>query len=209
MLENSPTSMPMKDSMKLSFFLLGRCANTCGVSGRERSQSTSSIVSFLARRERRTAITFVPSALNRAFSFVRGSAPAVTALVGGQIDMIFADLALLAPHAKAGTLRLIAAAGARRAPAGPELLTVAEQGIPGVAIEPWYGVVAPAGTPDAIVKKLNTTLNEGLQTAEMKDTIAKLGAISPLGSPEDFSKFIMAQFRKWQAIAKAANIKID
>jgi tripartite-type tricarboxylate transporter receptor subunit TctC len=139
----------------------------------------------------------------------RSGAESVTAVMNQAVDLTFEVVTILLPLIRDGKLRALAITSGTRTPLVPELPTMMEAGVPDFEVATFNGIVAPAGTPDAIVKKLNTTLNEGLQTAEMKDTIAKLGAISPLGSPEDFSKFIMAQFRKWQAIAKAANIKID
>jgi len=143
----------------------------------------------------------------------RGSAPSISALVSGEIDIMFADLSLLAPHAKAGTLRLIAAAGARRASVAPELPTVAEQGLPGFAIEPWYGVVVPAGTPPDIVAKLAGGLHEVIRApeigrrfghvqrhrfdrrqVEILEQPAKLRAFGWIGSCEENGRAIGADF---------------
>ena len=71
------------------------------------------------------------------------------------------------------------------------------------------GIVAPKATPAAIVNKLNAAINEGLKTAEMQDTITKLGAVTDIGTPEQFGAFIATNFQKWTAVGKAANIKID
>src|ERR1700694_2682464 len=105
----------------------------------------------------------------------KGSAPSILALVSGEVDMMFADLSLLVPHAKTGALRLIAAAGAKRASAAPDLPTVAEQGVPGFAIEPWYGLVAPAATPPDVLAKLAGGLHEVMRMPGMRQRLEQLG----------------------------------
>ncbi|HEX8009627.1 MAG TPA: tripartite tricarboxylate transporter substrate binding protein [Casimicrobiaceae bacterium] len=136
----------------------------------------------------------------------RGSAPSIKALVSGEIDMMFADRSLLAPHAKAGTLRLIAAAGAARASAAPELPTVAEQGWPGFAIEPWYGVVVPAGTPSEVVAKLAEGLHEILRTPEVRQRLEQLGYEPMADTPERFGALIRSETEKYAALIKRAGI---
>jgi tripartite-type tricarboxylate transporter receptor subunit TctC len=136
----------------------------------------------------------------------RGSAPSIKALVSGEVDIMFADLSLLAPHAKAGTLRLIAAAGTRRASAAPELPTVAEQGLPGFAIEPWYGVVVPAGTPPDIVTKLAAGLHEVVSTPEVGHRFAQLGYEPMVDTPEQFGALIRSEIGKYAALIKRAGI---
>ncbi len=136
----------------------------------------------------------------------RGSAPSISALVSGEIDIMFADLSLLTPHAKAGTLRLIAAAGARRASVAPELPTVAEQGLPGFAIEPWYGVVVPAGTPPDIVAKLAGGLHEVIRAPEIGRRFAQLGYEPMIDTPEQFGALIRSEIAKYTALIKRAGI---
>jgi tripartite-type tricarboxylate transporter receptor subunit TctC len=137
----------------------------------------------------------------------RGSAPSIKALVSGEIDMMFADLSLLAPHAKAGTLRLIAAAGAKRASAAPELPTVAEQGVPAFAIEPWYGVVAPAGTPPDVLAKLAEGLHETVRTPKIAQRLEQLGYEPMLDTPAQFGALIRAETEKYAALIKRAGIR--
>ncbi len=122
----------------------------------------------------------------------RVTAQAVLALLSGEIDLIATDLSLLVPHAKAGTLRILAVAGPKRVPFAPQVPTVAEQGVPGYAIDAWYGIVAPAGTPPEIIARLSGALREALQSPEVKqrfeefgyepivDTPAQFGAVHPL-----------------------------
>ncbi len=136
----------------------------------------------------------------------RGAAPSIMALVSGEIDMMFADLALLAPHAKAGTLRLIAAAGAARASSAPDLPTVAEQGLPGFAIEPWYGLVAPTGTPPDVVAKLADGLHETLRTPEIRQRLGQLGYEPMVDTPAQFGALIRSETEKYAALIKRAGI---
>src|SRR6266567_3100972 len=136
----------------------------------------------------------------------RGTAPSIQALVSGEVDMMFADLSLLAPHAKGGTLRLIAAAGAKRATAAPELPTVVEQGVPGFAIEPWYGVVAPVGTPPDVLAKLAEGLHETVRTREIVQRLEQLGYEPMMDTPTQFGAFIRSEAEKYAALIKRAGI---
>jgi tripartite-type tricarboxylate transporter receptor subunit TctC len=170
---------------------------TYGSSG---TGSTSSLAAEMLKSAANVDIVHVP---------YRGSAPAVTALVGGQIDMMFADHSLLAPHAKAGTLRLLAAAGARRAPAAPDLLTVAEQGIPGFAIEPWYGIVAPAGTPPEVVATLSRALSLALQAPDVRQRFLHLGYEPLASTPAQLGAHILSDIAEYATLIRRAGIKAD
>ena len=134
---------------------------------------------------------------------------AVTGLLGQQIDATFESITILLPLIRDGKLRALGITSARRTSLAPDLPTMMEAGVPDYQVITFNGIVAPAATPAAIVSKLNNALNEGLSTPEMRETIAKLGAVSPLGTPEEFAAFIAAQNDKWRAVARAANIKVD
>ena len=134
---------------------------------------------------------------------------AVTGLLGQQIDATFESITILLPLIRDGKLRALGITSARRTNLAPDLPTMMEAGVPDYEVITFNGIVAPAATPAAIVSKLNSALNEGLSTPEMRETIAKLGAVSPLGTPEEFAAFIAAQNDKWRAVARAANIKVD
>jgi len=134
---------------------------------------------------------------------------AVTGLLGQQIDATFESITILLPLIRDGKLRALGITSARRTSLAPDLPTMMEAGVPDYQVITFNGIVAPAATPAAIVSKLNSALNEGLSTPEMRETIAKLGAVSPLGTPEEFAAFIAAQNDKWRAVARAANIKVD
>ena len=139
----------------------------------------------------------------------RSGAESVTGVMSGAIELTFENPSILLPLIRDGKLRALAVTSGTRIPLAPELPTTEEAGVPNFVVTGFNGIVAPAGTPDAIVKKLNAALNEGLSTPEMRATIEKLGVVPRIGTPEDFSKYIDAQYRTWQQVAKAANIKID
>jgi tripartite-type tricarboxylate transporter receptor subunit TctC len=139
----------------------------------------------------------------------RSGGEAVTAVLNQAVNLTFESITILLPLIREGKVRALAITSSARTPLAPDLPTMIEAGVPDYEVTTFNGIVAPAGTPDAIVNKLNAAMNEGLQTAEMKEMIAKLGAVSPLGSPAQFGAFIAAQYQKWQSVAKAANIKLD
>jgi tripartite-type tricarboxylate transporter receptor subunit TctC len=137
----------------------------------------------------------------------KGMAPAVSDLVGGQVQMMFAGISTALPHIRAGKLVALAIASPQRSPQLPDVPTVAESGFPGFDVTSWYGVVVRAGTPLAIVKKLHADMAEALAAPDVKEKLASLG-LDPLGnSPEDFAKMIAAESRKWSDIVQKANIK--
>lgn len=139
----------------------------------------------------------------------RGAAPAVNDLLGNQVQWMFADIPVLLPHIKAGTFKAIGLGSTKRSAALPELKTFVEQGLPDVLADNWYGIIAPAGTPPAILAKLNQVVNEA---AKSKDVIEKLGAqgVDAEGStPEAFKKMIADETKKWGDVIRATGIKLD
>ena len=133
----------------------------------------------------------------------------VTAVLGHQVDMTFESITILLPLIRDDKLRALAITSRTRTPLAPDLPTMIEAGVPGYEVTTFNGIVAPAGTPAPIIGSLNKTINEGLRTPEYQQAIGRLGAISNLGSPEDFSAFIAAQHRKWLQVAKSAHITVD
>jgi tripartite-type tricarboxylate transporter receptor subunit TctC len=137
----------------------------------------------------------------------KGMAPAVSDLVGGQVQMMFAGISTALPHIRAGKLVALAIASPRRSPQLPDVPTVAESGIPGFDVTSWYGIVVRAGTPPDVVKKLHADMSEALAAADVKDKLGALG-LDPLGnSPEEFQRMIASESRKWSEIVRKANIK--
>ena len=138
----------------------------------------------------------------------RGAAPAVTDLIGGQIQVAFTELATSLQHVKAGRLRALAVTTAARVEALPDVPTLAEF-IPGFEASQWIGLVAPKDTPSAIVEKLNAEINAGLGDAKLKARFAELGGTVMPGSPADFAKLIRDETEKWAKVIRAANIKVE
>ena len=136
----------------------------------------------------------------------RGSAPAVTALVAGQIDIVCMDLALLVQHAKLGTLRLVAAAGAKRPLLAPDLPTAAEQGVVALVLEPWYGLVAPAGISAEVREKLASALNQAVRTAELRQRFEQQGYEAIVDTPDSFGALMRSETEKYARLIETAGI---
>jgi tripartite-type tricarboxylate transporter receptor subunit TctC len=139
----------------------------------------------------------------------RGPAQIITDLIAGQVQMDFETIALLLPHVEAGKLRALALADTTRSPQLPAVPTTGESGFPRLQGTFWAGVLAPAGTPAAIVGRLNATINDILKTPELEATLVKLSARPKIGSPQDFAAFMAAETQKWAAVVKEANIRVD
>jgi tripartite-type tricarboxylate transporter receptor subunit TctC len=139
----------------------------------------------------------------------RGAAPAVNDLLAQQVQMVFLDLPVLLPQVTAGKLKPIAVATSKRVPSLPDVPTTAEAGMPEVQAENWYGMVAAAGTPPAIVAKLHSAAVEAMRSPDVKEKLAAQGATLVGNSPEEFGAFIKSEIEKWAKVVKAANIKIN
>lgn len=139
----------------------------------------------------------------------RGAAPAVNDLLGQQVQMVFLDLPVLLPQIKAGALRPIAIGAAERVATAMEVPTTAEAGMPDLLIENWYGMVAPAGTPAAIVATLNRIATEAMRDPAVKEKLASQGATLVGDSPEHFRGFIDSEIRKWAKVIKDAGIATE
>ena len=137
----------------------------------------------------------------------RVTAQAVLALLASEIDLVVSDLSLLVPHAKAGTLRILAVAGAKRAASAPEIPTVAEQGLPGFAIDAWYGIVAPAGTPPDAVAKLADALRETLQSSEVRQKFEESGYETIVDTPAQFGAFIRSDVERYSKVIRQAGLR--
>jgi tripartite-type tricarboxylate transporter receptor subunit TctC len=136
----------------------------------------------------------------------KGSAPSLTDLLGGQVQVSFATMPSSIEYIKTGRLRALAVTTATRSPALPEVPTVGEF-VPGYEVSTWYGVCAPMGTPAEVIDKINREINAGLADPAMKARLADLGGITMVGSPDDFGKLIADETEKWGKVIRAANIK--
>ena len=139
----------------------------------------------------------------------RGAARAVNDLLGQQVQMAFLDLPVLLPQIKAGALRPIAMGSPDRAPTAPEVPTTAEAGMPDLLAENWYGMVAPAGTPPAIVATLNRIATEAMRDPAVKERLASQGATLIGDTPEHFRSFIKAEIKKWAKVIKDAGVATE
>ena len=136
----------------------------------------------------------------------RGSAPMLTDLIGGQVQVAFDNLQPAILHIKAGTLRALAVTTLARSDMLPELPPIADF-VPGYEVSTWNGIVAPRSTPDDIVARLNMEINAGLADAKVKERIAEMGASPLTVSPAEFGKFIADDIEKWAKVIRAGNIK--
>ena len=139
----------------------------------------------------------------------KGSAPAVTDLLAGQVNILFDNTPNVLPQIRAGKLRALGVTTASRSSFTPDLPTVAESGVPGYEVTAWFGIVAPAGTPRDIVAKLNAEVNRILALPETRDRFQKAGVEPTGGSPEDFARFIRGEVDKWGKVVRDANIRAD
>jgi tripartite-type tricarboxylate transporter receptor subunit TctC len=139
----------------------------------------------------------------------RGTAPAVADLVGGQLSVVFADPVSALPHIKSGKLRALAVTSLERSPVAPEVPTVAESGYPDFEALAWHGILAPAKTPPAVIRKLNEELVKALSDPATRELLANQ-AMQPVGNtPEAFAAFIGKDIATWKAVAAAANVKVE
>jgi tripartite-type tricarboxylate transporter receptor subunit TctC len=133
----------------------------------------------------------------------------ITGVLGAQVDMTFEGITVLLPLIREGRLRALAVTSRTRTPLADDLPTMIEAGLPDYEVTTFNGIVAPAGTPEAIIRRLNTIINEGLRSPEMQASITNLGAVSNPVTAAEFGAYIAAEGRKWSAVAKAANVHID
>jgi tripartite-type tricarboxylate transporter receptor subunit TctC len=138
----------------------------------------------------------------------RGLAPALTDLIGGQVQVMFASMPSSIEYIRAGKLRALAVTTAMRSEALPDLVTMGEF-VPSFEASQWYGVGVPKGTPAAIVDKLNKEINAGIVDPKMKARLADLGGMVLVGSPADFGKLIADETEKWGKVVRFANIKVE
>ena len=162
--------------------------------------SMSHLSAELFKYMSRTDIVHVP---------YKGTAPALTDVVTGQIEMMFADLGIARTHANAGRLRLLGVSTPRRSSAAPQLPTIAESGLPGYEVLPWFAIVGPVGLPRDVVVKLNGAVAAALKAPDVLQRLHTLGYEPLGGSPEQLAATIKADVPKYAGILKSAGIKIE
>ena len=139
----------------------------------------------------------------------KGSAPAIIDLRGGQIDVFFDNAPSILPHVKAGAVRALATTGAKRSKQLPNIPTMQEAGFPGFVIQPWWGVLAPAKTPPAIVAKLNEAFNGALRDPAVIKRFEEVDLDPAGGTPDQLHALIVSETAKWGKLARSRNIKAD
>lgn len=139
----------------------------------------------------------------------KGSAPAVTAMLAGEIDVLFDNVPNVMTQIKAGKLQAIAVTGSKRAPLLPDVTTVQEAGVPGYEVIVWFGMQMPGGTPKAIVDKANRDIVEILKTAEVVENFRERGVEVVASTPEQFGELLRAEIPKWTKVVQDAGITIE
>jgi tripartite-type tricarboxylate transporter receptor subunit TctC len=139
----------------------------------------------------------------------KGIGPAVTDLLAGQVQVTIADVPAVLPHIRSGSFKALAITSARRVPMLPEVPTMAEVGYPKVLSDNWYGLVAPAGTPPEILRRLNSSAVAALQSAEAVQQLAVQGTLAAPCTPAEFQAALRVEKAKWGPIVKANNIRLE
>ena len=139
----------------------------------------------------------------------KGSAPALTDLLAGNVVLLFDSIPSSLPHVRAGKLKGIAVAASRRSPVLPDLPTLSEAGLTGFAADNWFGIMAPAGTPAAIVAKLNSDITRALDSAEVKEIVARQGGELMASTPQQMAAQIRSDREKWGKVVRESGAKIE
>jgi tripartite-type tricarboxylate transporter receptor subunit TctC len=138
----------------------------------------------------------------------KGTGPLITDLIAGQLSITIASAVPLSPQVKAGKLRGLAVTSPKRSPSFPELPAIAET-VPGYEVVNWFGIMAPAGTPPAIVARINKDFNDALSSQKLREQLAAQGADATGGTPAEFAKIVRADFAKWAKVVKASGARVD
>jgi tripartite-type tricarboxylate transporter receptor subunit TctC len=139
----------------------------------------------------------------------RGVAPAITDVIGGQVDSAFSSVPSVLQMVQSEKVRALAVSSGKRIGAAPDIPTIAEQGFPDFDVNPWWGILAPAGIDNAIVRKISADVEAILRTREMIDFLAAQGAEPLITSPEAFLKMLQADIVKWEKVVKSAGVTLN
>ena len=139
----------------------------------------------------------------------KGTGPALIDLLAGQVQLTFANILSAKPYAQSGKLRALGVSSAKRSAGLPELVTIAEAGVPGYEVVSWYGWLAPAGTPQPIVQRLNAEINKMIRAPEVRDRIAANGAEPLGGAPEELGQRVSREIARWRKVVKEAQIRVE
>jgi tripartite-type tricarboxylate transporter receptor subunit TctC len=156
-----------------------------------------------------TALLLATAGINITHVPYKGTGPAVTALLGNEVQMLIGAMASIAPHARSGRLRMLAVTGSKRSAIIPELPTVQEAGLPGYSFDVWYGLFAPAKTPRAIVEKINADTNAFLNKPQTHQLFAKANVEPMGGSVKAFQDYMRAEMMRWAKVIHDAGIRAN
>src|SRR5687767_10478500 len=187
-------SLPVRNVRELVKLAKARPGQITGSSG----GSVTQLAAELFKRSADIDIVIVP---------YKGNALAVTATLSGEVSLIFGGIAQSAPLIKAGKLKALAVSGLRRSPAMPDVPTVAESGVPGFEAGSWYGLLAPAATPRALVEHINKDVVRAVQLPDVRERLLNEAFEVPIDTPEQFAAHIRADVVKWAKVVKDAGIK--
>ena len=189
-------SLPVKDFSQLIAYAK---ANPGKVNfGSAGSGSITHLAGELLKAEAKIDLVHVP---------YKGAAPAVTDLLGGQVQMGIFDVPVLLAHIRSGKLKALAVTSARRAPALPDVPTTVEMNLPNVNSDNWYGLVAAAATPPEVLRKIHSSATSALRSAALMEQYTKVGGIASPTTPQDYAAFIAAEQAKWSKIVQAIGFK--
>jgi len=139
----------------------------------------------------------------------RGTVPSVTDVIAGHVEATFTGSPTVLPHIQSGRLRALAVSSSQRLPSLPDVPTVAESGFAGFEADQWYGLVAPAGTPAELIRRLNDLANRGLKQPEVLKQMATEGAVPLGGTPLAFGHLIKSEIPRWAEVVRASGMKVD
>ena len=139
----------------------------------------------------------------------KGAAPAITDLIAGRIQAVFTSMPSVVQHVQQGAVRALAVTSAKRSAAVPDLPTIAESGVRGFDVNPWFGVLAPAGTPIPVVRQINADVAAVLKDQEAKTRLSAQGADPLVTTPEKFLEMLRADIVKWGAVVKESGAHVD
>jgi tripartite-type tricarboxylate transporter receptor subunit TctC len=138
----------------------------------------------------------------------KGTAPAVTAMLGGEVQFAIFSANVVYPHVKSGKLRALGVTSLKRSPSLPDLPALSEAGVPGYETGTWSAILAPARTPRAIVAKLNAEIDRLLKLEDVRQRLSTLGVDAAGGSPEEFGKYLRAEIAKWSRLLKETGVRV-
>jgi tripartite-type tricarboxylate transporter receptor subunit TctC len=139
----------------------------------------------------------------------KGTGPAITDLIGGQVQMMITGVVALMPHVKSGKLRAVGVTSAKRVAALPEVPTIAESGVAGFDVSSWFGVFVPAGTPRAIVNKMNQEIHRILANPEVRQRLIDQGADPASNTPEEFAAYVKSEMTRWGQVVRNTGTRAD